>query len=198
MAGWIAWIVENLGYFGVTLLTFAETIFPPLPPEVIIPLAGLEAQRGAMSLPGVIAAGTLGTMIGNTIWFLLARHLGLLRFKPLVERYGRWLTTEWADIERGEHYFSQHGALFVFVARVLPAIRTFISIPAGFSQMSVAPYFLWSTLGTTIWTGGLAYAGWTLGVRYKDVQRAIEPLSIAVVAAFAGWYLWRLMRRRQL
>jgi len=195
MADLIRWIVEHLGYPGVALLTFAETIFPPLPSEVIIPLAGLEAQRGAMSLLGVIIAGTAGTMLGNTIWYCLARNFGLLRFKPLVDRYGRWLTTNWNDIERGERYFSRHGIVFVFVARILPAIRTFISVPAGFAEMPIASYLFWSTLGTSIWTGALAYAGWALGVRYNEIERITQPLSIAIIAPFVGWYLWRLIRR---
>jgi len=195
MVDLIRWIVQHLGYLGVALLTVSETIFPPLPSEVIIPVAGLEAQRGAMSLPGVIIAGTAGTMLGNAIWYWLARRLGLLRFKPLVDRYGRWLTTNWDDIERGERYFSRHGAIFVFAARILPAIRTFISVPAGFAEMPIVFYLFWSTLGTVIWTGALAYAGWALGARYDEIERIIQPLSIAIIAPFVGWYLWRLVRR---
>lgn len=197
MSDWIGWVIEHFGYLGVTLLTFAETIFPPLPSEVIIPLAGFEAQRAAMNLPGVILAGTAGTMIGNWIWYCLARRLGLLRFKPLVDRYGRWLTTEWADIERGERYFARHGTFFVFVARILPVIRTIISVPAGFSKMPVGSYLFWSTLGTAIWTGALAYSGWALGLRFKEVEHVIAPISMAIVVPFIVWYLWRLLHQRR-
>ncbi|MBV9548175.1 MAG: DedA family protein [Alphaproteobacteria bacterium] len=195
MVDFIRWLVQHFGYLGVFLLTLAETVFPPLPSEVIIPVAGLEAQRGAMSLPGVIAAGTAGTMAGNLFWYLLARRLGLRRFKPLVDRYGRWLTTEWRDIERGERYFSRHGALFVFVARLLPAIRTFISVPAGFAAMPIAAYVAWSTIGTAMWTGALAYAGWKLGEQFSEINLILQPLSVAIIAPFLGWYLWRLMRQ---
>jgi membrane protein DedA with SNARE-associated domain len=134
-------------------------------------------------------------MLGNIFWYLLARNLGLSRFRPLVDRYGRWLTTDWNDIERGERYFAKHGAIFVFTARILPAIRTFISVPAGFAQMPVGSYLFWSTLGTAIWTGALAYAGWALGPRYDEIAWFTRPLSIAIIAPFGGWYLWRLVRR---
>ena len=194
MVDLIQWLVRHLGYLGVGVLTLAETVFPPLPSEVIIPVAGLEAQRGALSLPGVIVAGTAGTMLGNLFWYGLARRLGLMRFKPLVDRYGRFLTTDWSDIERGERYFSRHDSLFVFLARVLPAVRTLISVPAGFAKMPIASYIAWSTLGTVIWTGALAYAGWVLGERYSEIDRIIRPLSIAIIIPFLGWYLWRLLR----
>src|SRR4051812_32138638 len=102
MTGIIGWIIGQCGYLGVALLTLAETVFPPLPSEVIIPLAGLEAQRRGLSLAGVVIAGTAGSMAGNLFWYGLALRLGLPRFRPLVERHGRWLTAEWRDIERAE------------------------------------------------------------------------------------------------
>ena len=196
MSDLIRAVVQHLGYFGVALLTLAETLFPPLPSEVIIPLAGLEAQRAAMSLPGVIAAGTLGSMAGNVFWYGVARRLGLARLRPLVERHGRWLTAHWSDIERGERYFQRHDAFFVFAARILPAVRTFISVPAGFAKMPVLRYLFWSTLGTAIWAGALAYAGWTLGARYAAVEQIIRPLTLVIIAPFLAWYLWRLLRVR--
>ena len=190
----IGWIIGQCGYLGVALLTFAETVFPPLPSEVIIPLAGLEAQARGMSLAGVVIAGTTGSMAGNFIWYLLARRLGLTRFKPLVARYGRWLTCAWRDIERAEKYFTRHAALFVFLGRLLPAIRTFISIPAGFARMALGFYLFWSTLGTMLWTTALASAGWTLGANVGEVREILGPLTLAIIAFFGGWYLWRLAR----
>ena len=190
----IGWIVEQLGYAGVALLTLAETVFPPLPSEVIIPLAGMEAQRRGLNLGGVILAGSLGSMAGNLLWYALARRLGLQRLKPLVDRHGRWLTVEWRDIERAERCFARHAAFFVFGCRLLPAIRTFISIPAGFARMGLAPYLAWSALGTTAWTGALAYAGWTMGENYEHLRAVLGPLTTAIVGFFAAWYLWRLAR----
>jgi membrane protein DedA with SNARE-associated domain len=190
----IGWIIETFGYLGVALLTFAETVFPPLPSEVIIPLAGVEAQQRGLSLAGIILAGSAGSMTGNFLWYLLARRLGLVRFKPLVDRHGRWLTVEWRDIERAERWFARHAALFVFLCRLLPAIRTFISIPAGFARMNVTSYLLWSSAGTLVWTGVLAWAGWTLGENQGAVRDVLHPVTIALIALFTGWYLLRLLR----
>ncbi len=194
MMNLIGWIIGELGYLGVALLTLAETVFPPLPSEIIIPLAGMEAQRRGLSLAGVVVASSAGSMIGNFLWYALALRLGLTRFKPLVDRYGRWLTVQWRDIERAETYFARHAALFVFAGRLLPAIRTFISVPAGFACMPLLPYLFWSTLGTTLFSAALAIAGWTLGENYEDVRAVLGPLTTAIIAACAGWYLWRLFR----
>jgi membrane protein DedA with SNARE-associated domain len=190
----IGWIIETFGYAGVTLLTLAETVFPPLPSEVIIPLAGLEAQQRGLSLAGVVIAGTIGSMTGNFLWYWLALRLGLSRFKPLVDRYGRWLTAEWREIERAERYFARHAALFVFLGRLLPAIRTFISVPAGFARMKLLSYLFWSALGTSLWTAALAWAGWVAGQNLEKIQGVLGPLTIGIFVFFAGWYLWRLLR----
>jgi membrane protein DedA with SNARE-associated domain len=194
MTDLIGWIVAHCGYAGIILLTLAETVFPPLPSEVIIPLAALEAQHQGLALAGVITAGTTGTMIGNLVWYGLARRLGLARFKPLVDAYGRWLTADWQDIERAENYFARHAALFVFLVRLLPAIRTFISIPAGFARMNLVSFVAWSSLGTALWTGALAWAGWTLGIHVEEVQHFTGPLSLGIFLFFTAWYVWRLIR----
>jgi membrane protein DedA with SNARE-associated domain len=190
----IGWIIEAGGYFGIALLTLAETVFPPLPSEVIIPLAGLEAQQRGLNLAGVVIAGTIGSMTGNVLWYWLALRLGLARFKPLVDAYGRWFTADWPEIERAERYFARHAALFVFLGRLLPAIRTFISVPAGFARMPLLVYLFWSTLGTSLWTAALAAAGWTLGENVGEVRQVVGPISLCVFLFFAGWYLWRLVR----
>jgi membrane protein DedA with SNARE-associated domain len=101
---------------------------------------------------------------------------------------------EWRDIERAETYFARHAALFVFACRLLPAIRTFISVPAGFARMPLLPYLFWSALGTTAFNAALAYAGWVLGENHAQVRTILGPLTTAIIAFFAGWYLWRLAR----
>ncbi len=194
MARAIAWLIGHFGYGGIALLTFAETVFPPLPSEVIIPLAAYHAQRGALGLAGVILAGTAGSMAGNMVWFALAWRFGMARLRRLVERHGRWLTAEWRDVERAERSFIRHGAFFVCAGRLLPAIRTFVSLPAGLAHMNVWRYLVWSSLGTFGWTAILAGAGWTLGVRYGDIETMLGPLTAAVIAPFLLWYLWRLVR----
>jgi membrane protein DedA with SNARE-associated domain len=197
MTGMVQWLVTHLGYGGIVLLTLAETLFPPLPSEVIIPLAAVSAQRAGLTLWGAIVAATLGSLAGNLFWFALAWRFGMARLRRLVERHGRWFTADWHEIERAEGYFLRHGAAFLCLGRLLPAIRTFVSIPAGLAQMSPLRYLLWSGLGTAAWTGLLAGAGWQLGARYRDIQTVLAPLTAAVILPFLGWYLWRLYKSFQ-
>lgn len=185
-------LVDQLGYLGVAMLMFAETVFPPLPSEVIMPLAGLRASRGALSLPGVIAAGAAGAMAGNLCWYAVARMLGIDRLHGLVDRHGRWLTLEWQEVERAKNWFRDHGARFVCIGRILPTVRSIVSIPAGLLRMPLGPFFLWSTIGTIAWTATLAVAGYLLGQRYTAVDRYLAPASTAIMVVLVLWYGWRV------
>ncbi len=189
-------LVEKGGYWGVALLMLLETIFPPIPSEVIMPLAGVVASRGELSLPLVIVAGTLGAMLGNFFWYAVAKLLGLDRFRPFIERYGRWLTMDWHEIERAHRLFDTHGGTIVFLGRMLPTVRSLVSVPAGLLRMKLVPFLIWSTLGSAIWTGGLATAGWVLGNRVDNVEKVLGPLSIAVIGAIVLWYIYRVIRWR--
>ena len=192
MAEFIFKWIEDGGYLGVFALMLLETIFPPIPSEVIMPLAGVVAARGSMSLPWVVVAGTAGAMVGNVIWYAAAKALGLARFRPLIDRYGRWLTIDWAEIERAHRLFDNHGGTLVFIGRMLPTVRSLVSIPAGLLRMRFVPFVLWSTLGSAVWTAGLALAGWVLGHEFEHVETILGPLSLAVIVGLAGWYVWRL------
>jgi membrane protein DedA with SNARE-associated domain len=170
---------------------FLETVFPPIPSEVIMPVAGIVAASGALSLTGVILAGSLGAMLGNTFWYVLARMIGVERFQPLIERHGRWLTIDWPDVERAQAAFGRFGGLIVFLGRMIPSIRSVISIPAGLLRMRLPGFLIWSTLGTVIWSTGLAVAGWVLGRNLDQIEAVIGPLSLAVIVAVVGLYIWR-------
>jgi membrane protein DedA with SNARE-associated domain len=192
MADFIFKWIEGGGYLGVFALMLLETIFPPIPSEVIMPLAGIVASRGGLSLAWVIVAGTAGAMIGNIIWYIGAKALGLDRFRPFIDRYGRWLTLDWAEIERAHRLFDKYGGTLVFVGRMLPTVRSLVSIPAGLLKMRFVPFVLWSTLGSLLWTASLAAAGWVLGTQFEHIETVLGPLSLAVIVAMIGWYVWRL------
>jgi len=189
---WIQQLVDQLGYLGIALLMFVETVFPPLPSELIMPLAGLRAARGMLSLPGVIAAGASGAMMGNLAWYFAARSIGNSRFQGWVERHGRWLTLDWRKVERARFWFRRHGAAFVCLGRMVPTIRSVISIPAGLARMSLPRFIFWSLVGTTGWTAALSIAGYVLGQRYTTVERYLGPISTGIIVVLAIWYLWRL------
>ncbi len=196
MSQWIIDLVNQTGYLGVAFLMFLETVFPPIPSEVIMPVAGLAAARGTMDIFGVIASGTAGAMLGNYFWYLAARVVGIERFRPFIQRFGRFLTLDWAEIEKAEKLFGTRGWAIVFFGRMLPTLRSLISIPAGLLKMRLWTFFVWSTIGTAVWTALLGTAGYMLGRRFAEVETIIGPLSIAVMVVIIAGYVWRLARWR--
>jgi membrane protein DedA with SNARE-associated domain len=193
MAEWIVDLIGRGGYAGVALLMFLETVFPPIPSEVIMSLAGVNAAKGTLSLPLVIAAGTAGAMTGNVVWFVIARALGIDRLRPFVQRFGRLLTLDWAEVERADHFFDRWDRWFVCFGRMMPTIRSLVSVPAGLFGMRWAPFLLWSTIGTAGWTGALATAGYLLGRNVDHIERYLGPASTAIIVALVLWYLYRVI-----
>lgn len=191
MTDWVIRLIDATGYGGVFLLMLLETVFPPIPSEVIMPVAGLRAANGPMHLAGVIASGTAGAMAGNLAWYLLARRIGLARFKRFIDRYGRWLTLDWGDVEKVQRAFHRFGGAIVFFARMTPNLRTFVSVPAGLTEMGLLTFLFWSTVGTAVWSGALAAAGYWLGIRFGEIEQIVGPVSSLIVAAIVLFYLWR-------
>jgi membrane protein DedA with SNARE-associated domain len=191
MADWVIRLIEQTGYWGVGFLMFLETVFPPVPSEVIMPIAGVAAAGGKMSLAGVIAAGTFGAMSGNFFWYVVARAVGLKRFRPFIEKHGRWLTLDWYEVERVERLFGRSGGLIVGIGRMMPTIRSMISIPAGLLHMRLPKFLLWSTIGTAGWSAALAVAGYVLKTQFTDIETVLGPLSSVVIALIVAFYLWR-------
>jgi membrane protein DedA with SNARE-associated domain len=189
---WFQHLIDSLGYAGVFLLLFIENIFPPLPSEVVAPFCGFAAARGELNLPGVIAAAVLGSMLGQMPWYFAGRLLGEKRIEALAARYGRWLTVTPRETARVFAWFERHGAGAVFFGRMIPAIRAVISLPAGIAAMPLGRFLAYSLAGTTIWMGGLIYAGFRLGEHYDLVERYIGPGTKLVVAGVIVIYVVRL------
>ena len=189
LAGWI----DRGGYLGIVLLTFVETIFPPLPSEVFMPMAGYAAARGDLSLVGVIVSGTLGSLAGAWFWYGVGRAIGLDRARQLAARHGRWLTLHPRDIDRGTEWFARFGCLVVLFGRMVPGIRSLVSVPAGIAHMPVGRFLLLSAVGTLAWTSVLMTAGYLLGAEYRRVSGWADPVSTLVIAAILAGYLYRLV-----
>jgi membrane protein DedA with SNARE-associated domain len=194
MDDWIIHLVNDTCYWGVALLMLLETVFPPVPSEVIMTVAGVSAARGNMTFTGVVASGTAGAMLGNYLWFLLAIKFGKERLQRFLEKHGRWLTLHWTEVERGQKLFTKYGSTIVLVARMLPTFRSLISIPAGIFRMSHRRFLVFSAIGTAGWSAALAGAGYALGSQFKDVEKILGPLSTAVIALIVVGYFWRLFR----
>lgn len=186
--------VAQSGYLGIFMLMFAENLFPPIPSELIMPLAGFVAARGELNLPLTILAGTLGSIVGALPWYYAGALMGQERLKRLADRYGRWLTVSADDVDHAAHWFQCHGAKAVFFGRLVPAIRTLISVPAGITRMPLLPFLFYSTIGSLIWTSLLAIAGYLLEKQYVLVADYVDPVSKFVVIAVVAIYLYRLLR----
>jgi membrane protein DedA with SNARE-associated domain len=197
MTDWVFRLIDTTGYVGVFLLMFLETVFPPIPSEVIMPVAGLRAAQGPLNLAGVIGAGSAGAMVGNFFWYLLARVIGMKRFHPFINRHGRWLTMDWGDVEKAERLFGRFGGVVVGIGRVLPTVRSVVSIPAGLLHMRLKTFLIWSTVGTVAWSSGLAVAGFLLGRRFDRIEEVVGPLSTVVIGAIVLMYLWRQLTWRR-
>jgi membrane protein DedA with SNARE-associated domain len=196
MSEWIISFVEQTGYWGVATLMFIETVFPPVPSEVIMSIAGMHAGQGKMSLPLVIIVGTSGAMLGNYFWYLVARLIGIDRLKTMIERYGRWLTLDWPEVERARVLFDRYGGVFVCVGRMLPTLRSLMSIPAGLLRMKQSTFLIWSTIGTAGWTGVLASGGWVLGRNFRNIEDFVGPISLIVIGGIIVAYIWRVITWR--
>lgn len=196
MSDWVVRLIEQSGYLGVAFLMFLETMFPPIPSEVIMPVAGMSAAQGRLNFAGVVAAGTAGAMLGNVFWYLAARALGVDRLRPFIARYGRWLTVNWRDVERADRWFGLHGTAVVLIGRVIPTLRSLISVPAGLLHMRFRNFVIASTLGTAVWTAILAGAGYKLQQNVAGIAESIGPISNAVLIVLAAGYIWRLLTHK--
>jgi membrane protein DedA with SNARE-associated domain len=196
MSDWVVRLIEQSGYLGVAFLMFLETVFPPIPSEVIMPVAGMAAAQGKMGFALAVASGTGGAMLGNIVWYLAARALGHDRLKPLIRRHGKWLTISWPEVERAHRWFDRHGVALVFIGRLIPTIRSLVSIPAGLLDMRFRNFFIASTIGTAVWTALLAGAGYKLQENFQQIGRVIGPVSNAVLIGLVVIYVWRLFTHK--
>jgi membrane protein DedA with SNARE-associated domain len=193
MTDWMSQFIESWGFFAVGILMFIETVFPPIPSEVIMPLAGIHAAQQGASLFGVILSGAVGAMLGNIMWFWIAWKLGLDRFEQFLVRYGRILTMDEEEIARGRRLFDNYGGGIVGVGRVIPTIRSLISVPAGLVRMNVRRFLIYSSIGTFFWTMGLGVAGYLLGSRFEEIDRVIGPISTGIIVLCFAVYLYRVI-----
>lgn len=197
MLDWIDGMIRTLGAFGVALLMFLENVFPPVPSELIMPLAGFVSARGSIAFWTAVLAGTAGSVAGATIWYVVGRRLGEERLREWVDAHGRWLTMDCRDVDRAMRWFDRHGGVALFLGRLVPGVRTLISVPAGFARMPVPLFLLWSALGTFGWTAGLTLAGRLLGTRYELVSRFVDPVAWTTLAILAAIYMVRVVRWRR-
>jgi membrane protein DedA with SNARE-associated domain len=197
MAQWVLDVVSALGYLGLALLLIAENLFPPIPSEVVLPLAGFLVGRGELNLWGALVAATTGSVLGAILLYSLGRWGG----RRLVLHYGKWLRVDEDSLDRAEGWFRRYGDALVLFARVVPLARSIVSIPAGTAKMPLARFAILTTVGSAIWNALLIGAGVLLGANWSLVQNWVGSYSnvilvLATVGA-AAYLLSRHFRRSE-
>jgi membrane protein DedA with SNARE-associated domain len=188
-----------LGYALITLGMFLENLVPPIPAELIMPLGGFLAHKGQLQLLPVILSGLFGTVLGAWFWYGIGRLINEERLEHLIGRHGRWLWLTPLGLRQSRRWFNRHGAAVVFWGRLVPGVRTLISVPAGIELMPQPGFLVWTTAGSSILVTALALAGKTLGENYGKVLRWLGPFSDLVIRSLlvmVGVFLLLLLLRR--
>lgn len=196
---WIISVMEQLGYWGIALLMFLDNVFPPIPSEIIMPSAGYSASQGELLLVEVIMAGCSGSLLAAALLYWIGykfNHDAIFKF---VDRYGKYLFIKSADVKKSLSWFEHYGHRIVFFGRMIPAVRSLISIPAGMSHMPFWKFMFYSTLGTIIWTTFLACVGFYFGENQQLMHQIFSNVSyviIAIVAVIIAWIFYRRQQRK--
>jgi membrane protein DedA with SNARE-associated domain len=192
------------GYGAIFGAMFLENLFPPIPSELIMPLGGFYVQQGQLAFVPVVLAGLAGTVLGALPWYGVGRLVNEERIEHWLERHGRWIGISPQELHRSRNWFNRHGTALVFWGRLVPGIRTLISVPAGIEMMPLVPFLLWTTAGSLIWTLLLTVAGMALGKGYTNVEIWLEPVAqvikvllVLLVLAFGAWLGLRTWKKRQ-
>jgi membrane protein DedA with SNARE-associated domain len=185
LAAWIDMIMTRMGYIGIVIVMALENVFPPIPSELVMPLAGFKASRGDFNIFGVIIAGMIGSVIGALILYYLGAWANETIVRRFVRRWGKYAFISEDDLDVTLRYFSKYGEAVIFFGRLIPLVRSLISIPAGMNRMPMPKFLFYTVLGTTVWSALLTFAGWVLGENYELVAGWVEQYQSVVLAAIA-------------
>jgi membrane protein DedA with SNARE-associated domain len=202
-AAWVLDVIARLGYVGLAALIALETVVPPLPSEVVLPLAGFLCGRGDLNFIAAVAAATAGSVLGATLLYWLAWALGERRLRSLIARYGKWMLISESDLDAALVWFRRHGRSSVFLGRLVPAVRSYISVPAGIVRMPLPEFLVATTLGSGLWNTVLIGAGWLLGDRWETIVPQLARFGNGVliliglaVVAFVAWRIAGMLKNR--
>lgn len=201
LVNWAQSVVSTAGYSGLVLVMFLENIFPPIPSEAILPLAGSLVTEGRFTLGGVTLMGALGSVGGATVFYAVGYVLGEARVRRLLRRYGKWAMLSEADFDKALNWFNRYGEGVVFFGRMVPIVRSLVSIPAGIAGMNLLRFTIYTAIGTTIWSFLLASAGYLLGQNWPIItewlnryEKVVLGLCVLMVVVFI---VKRLQNRRR-
>jgi membrane protein DedA with SNARE-associated domain len=194
VANWVFSIVDSLGAAGVGLLIFLENLIPPIPSEVILPLAGFRARTGALNIWLTWPAATAGSLAGAVVLYGLGAWLGYDRLHALAGK--RWfILTSQKDLDRGEEIFDKHGSKIVLLGRCVPVIRSVVSIPAGIARMPLPRFLTLTAIGSGVWNALFIGLGWVLGENWDRVQGWLGPVTYVVIGLVVVGVVWLAVRK---
>ena len=194
MFDFITSLLASMGSLGVAALMLLENVFPPIPSEVIMPFAGYLAASGDLPFVSVVIAGTIGSVAGAFLWYWIGTLASEARLRRLIARHGRWLTISEQDLDRSLTWFRRNGGKAVFLGRMVPGVRTLISVPAGMTGMPLLPFLLYTGLGSLLWTAALTILGYLLEAQFAKVETWINPVTNVLLGGLFVLYVWRLLR----
>ncbi len=195
IATWIISVISTMGYGGIVLLMAIESACVPLPSEIIMPFAGFLVFKGELTLSLVALAGAIGCVIGS----IPAYYVGMYGGRPLAEKYGKYILLSKNDLDTADKLFIKYGEIIIFIARLLPAVRTFIAFPAGVARMNMSKFIIYTFIGSLIWCWLLAYAGMKLGERWESLEIYFHEFHYVIIAAglvFVAWYIRRHFKQQ--
>lgn len=195
---WMEYLITTLGYAGLALVMFIENVFPPIPSEMIMPFAGFMVSQGQFTFAGILIAGTLGSVLGALALYYLGMWVGEGPIRVFLRYYGRWFLVSEQDLDRAMSFFDRYGGAIILFGRLIPGVRSLISLPAGMQRMSLTRFLGYTTFGSAVWVGLLGYAGIVLNANWESILLVVDQyeflLLAAMVATVAGFILWRIYR----
>lgn len=197
IGGWIINFISSLGYFGVFLLMLLESACIPIPSEVTMPFAGSLVATGIFNFWGVVLIGTIGNLTGSLLAYWLGWWGQEAVVRKVIVKYGKYVLISESEYDRSERWFRNHGELVVFLSRVLPVLRTFISLPAGVAKMKLKKFILYTVVGCFIWSIILTQIGVVLGNNWKSLEGYFRKFDVVIVVlgvAVVAWYIWHKLK----
>lgn len=189
-------LIERFGYLGIAVVSFLENVFTPIPSEAVMPFAGVLVAQGRMDPVAVWVAAVGGGLVGSLVFYALGYWLGTERVYLFVDRWGKWFFISRKDLQKAEGWFNRFGHASVFVGRLIPQVRSFISIPAGMTRMPLLPFMALTTIGSGIWLGFLVWIGYYFGHNYRVFMPIFDMIDILFVATVVILILFFLYRKQ--
>lgn len=192
---WLEQMIITLGYTGIMVVMFLESLFPPIPSELLMPFAGSMASQGHFSFSGILLAGTAGSLLGALTLYYLGQYVGEPLIRTFIRRYGHYLLMAEHDLNRSLDFFERYSESIVFLGRFIPLVRSLISVPAGMNRMPLGRFVFFTALGSGLWNGLMSYIGVILGENWAELLIFVKQYEILVVATLVALILFFVLKR---